>query len=275
MNCRELERLFGAGAGSAELSAHRRSCAECERLGRDVDAAASMAESLQAPAWSPALRRALLEIPRQTVSCEGADALIARALEGEIADADEKRLQGHLSRCGGCRESAAALFAMRDLAAPEAPPWLATRLVAARPKKKKSALRSAFSGKAVVAYAYAAAVLVMLLGLNPTAVARKTGFASLGESTRNAVTVAQSSMGDRLGALQERALRTLAVWKGHIGGYGRAAVSNAIAIVWRPEPKKTPSRPRLGKEGGAAAGSDEFFTAAIPNREPFRPRFRV
>ena len=60
----------------------------------------------------------------------------------------------------------------------------------------------------------------------------------------NAVTVAESSIGDRLGAVQERALRTLAVWRGHIGGYGRAAVSNAFAFVWRPEQKKTPSRPR-------------------------------
>ena len=42
-------------------------------------------------------------------------------------------------------------------------------------------------------------------------------------------------------------------WKGHVGGYGRAAVSNAIAIVWSPESKKSPTRPRLGKEGGGAS----------------------
>ncbi len=89
----------------------------------------------------------------------------------------------------------------------------------------------------------------MLLGLNPTALPTKAGFARLSESTRSVVTVAQNSVGDRLGALQEKALRTIAVWKGHVGGYSRAAVSNAIAIVWRPEPKRTPSRPRLGKEG--------------------------
>ncbi|HVQ54040.1 MAG TPA: hypothetical protein VMT25_02620, partial [Thermoanaerobaculia bacterium] len=164
---------------------------------------------------------------------------------------------------------------MRDLAAPEPPPWLATRLVAAKPAKKKSFWRRAFSGKLVIAYAYTAAVLVMLLGLNPTAVVKRTGFASLGESTRNAVTVAESSVGDRLGALQEKAARTLAVWRGHIGGYGRAAVSNALAIVWKPESKKTPSRPRLGKDGGTALQSGEFQTAGRAIREPLPPRFRV
>ena len=164
---------------------------------------------------------------------------------------------------------------MRDLAAPEPPPWLATRLVAAKPAKKRSFLRAAFSGKMVLTYAYSAAVVVMLLGLNPTAVVRKAGFASLGESTRNAVTVAESSLGDRLGALQEKTLRTLAVWRGHVGGYGRAAVSNALAIVWKPESKKAPSRPRLGKEGGAAAQSGEFQTAGRAIREPLPLRFRV
>ena len=92
------------------------------------------------------------------------------------------------------------------------------------------------------------------------------------------MTVAQSSVGDRLGALQEKALRTLAVWKGHVGGYGRAAVSNAIAIVWKPEPKKTPSRPRLGKEGGAgraSIGGCSRRRAAAAKPEPFPARFRV
>lgn len=274
MSCRELERLFVSGASAAEVASHRKTCAECERLGIAMDLSVSMGEALQAPVWSPTLRQALLQIPRQTVSCEGAEPLLAAAVEGEIVPEDERRLQSHLSRCAACTEAAAVLFAVRDLTAPAAPPWLATRLAAARPEKKKSVWRAFMSGKAVVAYAYAAACLVMLLGLNPTAVARKTGFASLGESTRAAVTVAQSSIGDRLGAFQERSLRTLAVLKGHIGGYGRAAVSNAIAIVWRPEQKKTPSRPRLGKEG-TATGSEGYSTAGSLAREPFPARFRV
>jgi hypothetical protein len=275
MSCRELERLFVAGAPDAEQRAHRSTCAECARLGADLDRSASYAAGLQPAAWSPQLRQALLGIPRMTVHCEGAEMLLACALEGELAGADESRLQSHLSRCGGCTQAAGALYAMRDLAAPEPPPWLATRLVAAKPAKKKSFWRTAFSGKMVITYAYTAAVLVMLLGLNPTAVVRKAGFASLGVSTRNAVTVAQSSVGDRLGLLQQRTLRTLAVWRGHVGGYGRAAVSNAIAIVWKPETKKAPNRPRLGKEGGAAAGPGDFQLAGGRHREPLPPRFRV
>ncbi len=97
----------------------------------------------------------------------------------------------------------------------------------------------------------------------------------LGESTRNVVTVAQSSVGDRLGAFQEKAMRTLAVWKGHVGGYGRAAVSNAIALVLRPEQKKTPPRPRLGKDGGVTADPGGFSEAGRPEPELFASRFRV
>ncbi|HWZ85689.1 MAG TPA: zf-HC2 domain-containing protein [Thermoanaerobaculia bacterium] len=276
MSCRELERLFVAGAPDAEAAAHRAGCGECARLGADLDRAASYAAGLRPPPWSPRLRQALLDIPRTTVSCEAADPLLAALLEGDIAGADERRLRSHLSRCAGCTAAAEALLAMRDLAAPEPPPWLATRLAAVRPqKKKKSFWRSAFSGRMVVTYAYTAAVLVMLFGLNPTAVVRNARFASLGESTRNVMTVAESSVGDRLGALQEKALRTLAVWRGHVGGYGRAAVSNAISIVWRPEQKKTPPRPRLGKEGGAVSGSDGVQLAGGARPEPFAVRFRV
>jgi hypothetical protein len=274
MTCRELERLWLAGASAEESLTHRKSCGDCEHLGRDLERTASVMEGLQAPAWTPALRQSLLEVPRKTVSCEGAEPLLAAALEGEIEPADDRRLQSHLSRCGACTAAAGALFAVRDLAAPEPPPWLATRLAAARPEKKRAAWRSFFSGKAVVAYAYGAACLVMLMGWNPTAVAQKAGFARLGESTRAAVTVAQSSVGDRLGALQEEAARKIAVWKGHIGGYGRAAFSNAIAIVWKPEQKKTPNRPRLGNEG-TATPSDGFWVATSPKPEPLPARFRV
>lgn len=275
MSCRELERFFVASSPESEQRAHRTTCAECARLGADLDSTAALSAGLQAPTWSPQLRQALLRIPAMTVDCEGAEMLLAGALEGELAKSDQSRLQSHLSRCGGCTLAAGALYAMRELASPEPPPWLATRLAAAKPAKKKSFWRRAFSGKLVITYAYTAAVLVMLLGLNPTAVVRKVGFASLGESTRNAVTVAENSLGDRLGAFQEKTLRTLAIWRGHVGGYGRAAVSNALAIVWKPESKKAPSRPRLGKDGGAAGQSGEFQTAGPAVREPLPPRFRV
>ncbi|HTR03814.1 MAG TPA: zf-HC2 domain-containing protein, partial [Thermoanaerobaculia bacterium] len=237
---------------------------------------AAFTAGIAAPVWRPELRHALLAVPRTTVTCEAADGLLAALLEGEIAAGDETRLRSHLARCAGCTESAAALSGMRSLAAPAPPPWLATRLAAAKPAaRQKSFWRKALSGRMVVTYAYAAAVLVMLLGLNPTAVVRKAGFASLGESTRNAVTVAESSIGDRLGAMQERALRTLAVWRGHIGGYGRAAVSNALGFVFRPEPKKAPARPNLGKEGGAVAAPGDVMLAGGASAEPFRSLFRV
>ncbi len=275
MSCREHERLFVSGASEADIAAHRKTCGECARLGWDLDEARLMTEGLVPPRWTPALRSALLEIPRQTVTCEGAEMLLAAAVDDEVAAADRKRLDGHLSRCAACTSAANVLLSVRDLEAPAPPPWLATRLAAARPAKPVSRWRGFFSGRAVVAYAYAAAILVMVMGWNPTAVVKKASFASLGVSTRNAVTVAQSSLTDRVGALQERAARTFAVWKGHIGGYGRAAVSNAIAIVSRPEPKKTPSRPRLGKDGGNATGSDGFVTAHAARREPLPSRFRV
>jgi hypothetical protein len=196
-----------------------------------------------------------------------------RSVRGGLSAADDSRLQGHLSRCEACAETAQTLFQLRELSAPPPPPWLATRLAAVRPEKKRPAWRAFFSGRAVVVYAYAAAFLVMLLGLNPTALPTKAGFARLSQSTRSVVTVAQNSVGDRLGALQEKALREIAVWKGHVGGYSRAAVSNAIAIVWRPEPKRTPSRPRLGKEG-TAAGSGEFRLVFGGHRN-ISARFRV
>ena len=288
MSCRELERLWDAGASLGETHDHQAACAECARPGDSLAQTVAALQSLRAPAFGSALRQSLLDIPLKTVSCEGAEPLIAAALEGleggALSASDGARLQGHLSRCAACTETAATLAQLRELTAPPPPPWLATRLLAARPEKKRGAWRALFSGRAVVVYAYAAACLVMLLGLNPTALPGKAGFARLSQSTRTVVIVAQNSVGDRLGALQEKAVRTVAVWKGHVGGYGRAAFSNAIAIVWRPEPKKTPNRPRLGKEG-TAVGSDGYGMAmtATPQAravdgaasEHFPARFRV
>ncbi|HKD19656.1 MAG TPA: hypothetical protein VKG23_17515 [Thermoanaerobaculia bacterium] len=275
MSCGELERLFVAGAPDSQAKAHRDGCADCRRAAADLERTEAIVSSLQPPVWSSNLRQALLAIPSLTVTCEQADALTAALVEGEIADADERRLRSHFTRCSGCAEAAETLAAARGLAAPAPPPWLATRLTAARPPRKKSFWRSALSGRMVVVYAYAAAILVMVLGLNPTAVVRNARFASLGESTRSAVIVAESSIGDRLGAFQEKALRTLAVWRGHVGGYGRAAVSNAIAFVWRPDSKKTPTHPRFGKDGGAASLPVEIRLAGRDGAEPFAARFRV
>jgi hypothetical protein len=273
MSCREIERQFAAGASDAEMDAHRRGCLACAHTGRDADETRAMTEILTPPTLRPALRAALYEVPRMTVSCEGAEPLLAGALDGEIAAGDRLRLDSHLSRCGACTAAANVLASVRDLALPEPPPWLATRLAATRPERPASRWRGLFSGRAVVAYAYGAALLVMILGWNPTAVLSKAGFSGLSQSTRGVVTVAQSSVTDRLGALQEKAARRLAIVKGHIGGYGRAAFTNAIAIVARPETKKAPARPRMSKEG--ATGSQGFSTARTSGREPFPFRFRV
>ena len=197
MSCREIERLFVSGAdGEAQApalalaEAHRKTCAECARAGADADETYAMTSALIAPAFPPALRRSLLDIPRTTVSCEGAEPLLAAALEGddEISAADRRRLDSHLSRCAGCTASANVLASMRDLTLPEPPPWLTTRLAAARPARPVSPWRRLLSARAFVAYAYAAALLVMIMGWNPTDVVRKAGFAKLGESTRNVVT---------------------------------------------------------------------------------------
>ena len=275
MSCRELEKLFVAGAPVTQVAAHRRTCPQCEALARDVERVEGLSRGLIAPAWSRSLRQSLLAIPTMTVNCEGAAMLLAERAEGDIRPADAKRLDGHLSRCEGCTEAAAVLGTTKELVAPPTPPWLGTRLAAVKPEKKRSGWRVLLSGKALIAYAYAAAVAVMLLGWNPTAVVRAPGFAKLGTTASEAVTVARSSVGDRLGALNERAARTIAVWKGHIGGYGRAAAANALSIVLRPEPKKAPSKPRLGREKGDAHGEDGFATAGNLRREPFPSRFRV
>jgi hypothetical protein len=184
MSCREHERLFVSGASEPEIAAHRKTCGECARLGWDLDEARSLTEGLVAPAFRPALRAALLEIPRQTVNCEGAEMLLAAAVEDELAAADRRRLDSHLSRCAACTSAAHVLLSVRDLEAPAPPAWLATRLAAARPSKPVSRWRGLFSGRAVVTYAYAAAILVMVMGWNPTAVVKKASFASLGVSTR-------------------------------------------------------------------------------------------
>ncbi len=80
-------------------------------------AAEGMVAGLKSPALPVSLRAALLEIPRKTVSCEGAERLLPLAIENEISDDEERRLSSHLSRCAGCSEAAATLAAARDLAA--------------------------------------------------------------------------------------------------------------------------------------------------------------
>ncbi len=233
MTCGELERLFLAGASPEERHRHASGCATCGRVHADLEAAEQMSAGLASPLLPPSLRRSLEEIPRRTVSCEGAERLLPFAVERELDPEDERRLASHLSRCAACSEAAEILLQSHDLEPPIAPPWLAARLSASRPRKEKRLWTWILDPKAAIVLAYAAAVLVMLLGFNPADLARRVRVGPIGENTRAAVTVAESSLTDRLGALQEKLARTFAIWKGRAGGYGRAAVSNAVTLIWK------------------------------------------
>lgn len=223
-----------------------------------MDAAQGMVAGLASPALPASLRGALLAIPRKTVSCEGAERLLPLAIENEISDDEERRLKSHLSRCTGCSEAAATLAAARDLEAPVPPPWLAARLAANRPTREKGFWRFLLAPKAAIALAYAAAVIVMLLGFNPADIARRVSASQLGENTRAAVTVAESSFTDRVGAVQEKISRTFQVWKGRASGYGRAALTNAVALIWKSSgSKERPAdRPRNRDGRGAFREKD-------------------
>ncbi|MGH9367302.1 MAG: zf-HC2 domain-containing protein [Thermoanaerobaculia bacterium] len=250
--CRELEKLV-AGGREAEFAAHRAFCPSCGEIGAEMERFAEAVAGLRAPSPGRALLESLYAIPRQTVSCEAAAELLAQGADGEVPPADAARLQNHLSRCGGCRESAAVLGVARELERPEPAPWLATRLHASRPKKaaRRSARSWLFGPKGAIALAYAAAFAVMVLGLNPADLARSTGTARLEQTARTGVEAARSTFLDRFGALQERAFRTFQVVKGRASGYGRAALSNAIALVMRSESPRRPSRPRNEDGSGA------------------------
>jgi hypothetical protein len=247
MTCREIERLYLEGAPSAAREAHRASCSACERLAADVDAAAALTAGLAPPGWSGSLREALLDIPRRTVSCSQAPELMALAAEGELSSADQARLASHLSRCEGCAEAAATLHVLPELTAAQPAPWLLGRIAANRVPPKSPTWRRLLAPRAVVAYAYAAAVVVMVAGLNPADLARRAGV-GLEANTREAVQMASSSLADRFGRLQEAAIRRIAVIKGHAGGYGRAALFNALALVMREEnPSRRPAQPSGGE----------------------------
>lgn len=256
MTCREIERLFLAGASEADRRAHRAGCRDCEALGRDAESGETLSAGLVAPEWSGALREALLSVPARTVDCDTAADMIGRFLEAEPGGAaagmlsapEAARLQFHFSRCAGCAEAYAVLSGAKELTAPAAAPWLSTRITAAKPERPRSRWRGLLSPRAAIGVAYALALVVMLAGFNPADITRKAG-TGLRTETRTAAAVADRSLADRIGAFEDRAARRLAVWRGLAGGYGRAVLSNAIALVMKSEDSsKPPSRPRNGEE---------------------------
>ncbi len=252
MSCREMERLVAAGR-ETEFASHRATCATCGELGREMDLFAETTAALRAPAAPRALFESLYAIPTWTVSCDGAEDLLARAVDAPLPAADLGRLESHLSRCTACSEAGAVLGVARDLTAPAPTPWLAAKLAAAKPAapRRRSIWGSILGPRGAIAIAYAAAVLVMFLGLNPADLARKAGTARLEQTARSGVQVARNTVVDRFGAFQERAFRTFEAVKGRIGGYGRAALSNALALVMRNDTPRRPSRPRNDDGSGA------------------------
>ena len=261
MTCRELEALFLSDAPASAVAAHRSRCAECEAAARGLEVSASLTSALHAPAWSPELRHWLLSIPSRTLSCEHADEAIAAALEGELGPEDRRRLDFHLGRCAACAEASWTLAAAGDLVAPPPAPWFAAKVAASRPApRKRSPLAWLFGAKGAIAAAYAAAVLVMILGFNPADVARANPTGRLKQETRAVVRVAGSSLADRLGAFGERAYRAAAIVRGRFGGYGRAAISNALNLVMKPEAPPPSNRPRSGDDKGAPEKSQTELT---------------
>ena len=250
--CRELDRLL-AGGRQNDFESHRASCTSCGELAREMERFAETVTGLSRPSPGPTLYESLYAIPRQTVACERAPELLARAAENDISASDAARLKSHLSRCPACAEAAGVLGVARELGKPEPAPWLATRLAASRPKaaRPRTARSWLFGPKGAIAIAYAAAVVVMAVGLNPADLARKAGTARLEQTARAGVQVARNTVLDRFGAFQERAFRTFEVVKGRISGYGRAAFSNALALVMRSDTPRRPPRPRNEDGSGA------------------------
>jgi hypothetical protein len=217
--------------------------------------------ALAAPPLPASIRSSLYEIQKWTVSCEGAAELLALSGDEAIPEADLSRLSSHLSRCGGCSEAASVLGISRELVSPEPPPWFAGKLAAAtfprpaaasRSEKARGSIRSwIFGPKGAIAVAYAAALVFMFLGFNPADLARKAGTARLEQTARSGLQVARNTVLDRFGAFQERAFRTFEAFKGRVGGYGRAAISTALALVMRSDTSRRPSRPRNEDGSGA------------------------
>lgn len=251
MSCHELERLFVSDAPSSAFAEHANGCRTCAALASDLLSQESLVSGLRAPVWTSELRRSLLSIPARTVSCETAPDWIAALAENEIAPQDRERLESHLSRCAGCAEATRTLLSARELVSPAPAPWLAGRIAARRPGRKASRWGWLLDPKAAIAGAYAATLIVMLLGWNPADLARKANVRGLEETSKAAASAAGASLVDRIGSFEERAFRTLQIVKGRFGGYGRAVLSNALNLVMKPEKEPASSRPRSGQDKGA------------------------
>jgi hypothetical protein len=265
MSCQELERLFVAGASDLEGRKHAESCPACAAADRDQQSVRQLVSALRPPVGRPALREALLAVPARTVDCENASLLIAAAMDDEIETANRQRLAFHLSRCSGCSLASETLGMTRELALPQPAPWLAGRLAAsARPAPKavpRIGWRWLLNPKSAIAFAYAAALIVMLAGFNPADLARKAR-TEIPVEAKSVAGAASLTLADRIGAFRERALRAALVVKSRVFGYGRAAISNAVQLVLKSEPPPTRNRPSSGQERSAPFKNETALTVA-------------
>lgn len=265
MTCRELERLFVAGASGEESRAHVLGCADCGAAARAQEQTQSLTSNLSAPAWSASLRDRLLTIPRHAILCSTADAWLARSIEGELLETERERLEDHRSHCSGCAAAAQALSVIGSLDSPPAAPWMAGRIAATAREKSAAPPRSRFSlwrnPRLAIAFAYAAALVLMIAGFNPADLARRAVPSGLGRDAKTVVAGVKTSAVDRIGAFEEKAMRSFAVWRGLAGGYGRAALSQAIQLVMKSEPAPTRSRSRNGDEKGALPKNETVVIA--------------
>src|SRR5262249_18474038 len=267
MSCRELERLFVADASEKELREHAAACRTCDGAAAVLETIPQLTAECAPPAWSPGLREALLDVPRRAITCSTADAWLARELEGDLSADEGQRLGGHRGRCSGCAAAAQALRSAAELERPQAAPWMAGRIAAALKDKKsgdrKPWIRAAWlrNPRAAIALAYAAASGVMPAGSTPADLARRAVPAQLRENTGAAIAGARTSAVDRIGAWEEKAMRTVAIWRGRAGGYGRAALSQAIQLVMKSDSPSSRSRSRNGEEKGALPKSENAIIA--------------
>lgn len=257
--CREIDRLI-AGGREAEFDAHRAACASCAALDKEIRAFVETAALLTEPPLPRTLRDSLHAIPAMTVSCAGAENLLALAVENELAAGDRARLDSHLSRCDACAEAASVLGVVRELETPSVPPFFAAKIAAStspsrnrasNPARRRTGWRWFLGPRGAIAVAYAAAVAVMISGFNPAVLARKAGTARLEQDAKSGIQVARNTVLDRFGAFQERAFRSFEAFKGRVGGYSRAALSTAIALVMRNDTPHRPTRPRNEDGSGA------------------------
>jgi hypothetical protein len=267
MSCRELERLFVAGSSDGESRAHALICPDCGAAAAAQEKTRSLTAGLAGPAWSPSLRESLFTIPRRAITCGVADEWLARSIEGELGEQERKRLDDHRSRCAGCAAAAHALAVIDSLDSPQPAPWMAGRIAAALPSGSGAPRRRGFglfrNPRAAIAFAYAAALVLMVAGFNPADLARSAVPARLGQGAKSVVAEVKTSAVDRIGAFEEKAMRSFAVWRGRAGGYGRAALSQAIQLVMKSEPAPSRSRSRNGEEKGALPNIE---TAIIAGR---------